>query len=162
MGALKLSSGICLVLISVPILAQQTTVLDVRSVTRSSAIQALPSGGLPKPEVVEVFSNSAIYLTNATGARVYLLDGLEQLDAELSHGLPNNEREAQAVVQQRLSRIGPLELARRTQASADGIVRAAQYGIDRVPAVVFDGRAVVYGVTDVDAARDIFRRSGNR
>ena len=27
-----------------------------------------------------------------------------------------------------------------------------QYGIDRIPAIVFDSQAVVYGVTDLSAA----------
>jgi integrating conjugative element protein (TIGR03757 family) len=36
--------------------------------------------------------------------------------------------------------------------AAFGLAKAAQYGVDRYPAIVFDGRAVVYGVTDlVDA-----------
>jgi len=36
--------------------------------------------------------------------------------------------------------------------SAVGLAKAMQYGIDRIPAVVFDGQAVVYGVTDISAA----------
>jgi integrating conjugative element protein (TIGR03757 family) len=33
-----------------------------------------------------------------------------------------------------------------------------QYGIDRYPAIVFDGHAVVYGVTDVQAATRIYEQ----
>ena len=40
----------------------------------------------------------------------------------------------------------------RMQRSAIGLVRAMQYGIDRFPAIVFDGQAVVYGVTDLQVA----------
>jgi integrating conjugative element protein (TIGR03757 family) len=40
------------------------------------------------------------------------------------------------------------------QRAASGLLKAAEYGIDRYPAVVFDGHAVVYGVTDLyDAVR---------
>ena len=108
---------------------------------------------------VEVFSNSAIYLSNVRDARVYLLDALEVLDRELSAGLPANEREAQAMVRRRLRGMGTAKLADRTRMGAQGIVEAARYGIERIPAVVVNGEAVIYGVTDIDAARAIFQRS---
>ena len=38
--------------------------------------------------------------------------------------------------------------------AAIGLAKAVQYGIDRYPAVVFDGRVVVYGVTDLVEALD--------
>ena len=38
------------------------------------------------------------------------------------------------------------------QASATALAKAMQYGVDRYPAIVFDGQAVVYGVTDLKAA----------
>lgn len=107
---------------------------------------------------VEVFSNSAIYLTNTRDARVYLLDALEVLNRELSVGLPANEREAQAIVRRRLQGMGTAKLAERTRTGAEGIVQAARYGVDRVPAVVVNGEAVIYGVTDIDAARGIYQR----
>ena len=33
-----------------------------------------------------------------------------------------------------------------------------QYGIDRYPAIVFDGQAVVYGLTDIYAAYQLYQR----
>jgi integrating conjugative element protein (TIGR03757 family) len=39
------------------------------------------------------------------------------------------------------------------QRSSIGLAKAMQYGINRYPAIVFDGQAVVYGVTDLNAAR---------
>ncbi|MEA2093693.1 MAG: DUF1525 domain-containing protein [Pseudomonadota bacterium] len=33
-----------------------------------------------------------------------------------------------------------------------GLARALQYGIDRYPAIVFDGQLVVYGVTELGQA----------
>ena len=42
-------------------------------------------------------------------------------------------------------------------ASARGLAAALQYGLTKVPAIVFDGAAVVYGVTDVNQARAIYR-----
>ena len=43
------------------------------------------------------------------------------------------------------------------QRAASGLLKAAEYGIDRYPAVVFDGDAVVYGVTDLDEALRHYR-----
>lgn len=116
------------------------------------------SDRVPTIATVEVFSNSAIFLTNTRDARVYLLDAMEVLDAELSAGLPANERDAQVLVRRRLHAIGAATLANRTRTGAEGIVQAARYGVDRIPAVVINGEAVVYGVTDIDVARAIFQR----
>lgn len=111
---------------------------------------------------VEVFSNSAIYLTNIRDARVYVLDEMEVLDSELSAGLPGNELEAQSILRQRLHALGAAALARRTKSAAEGIVQAARYGVDRIPAVVFNGEAVIYGETDIDLARSIFQHSSRQ
>ncbi|PHV19190.1 TIGR03757 family integrating conjugative element protein [Janthinobacterium sp. BJB446] len=111
---------------------------------------------------VEVFSNSAIYLTNIRDARVYVLDAMEALDSELSAGLPGNELEAQSILRQRLHALGAAALARRTKSAAEGIVQAARYGVDRIPAVVINGEAVIYGETDIDLARSIFQHSSRQ
>ena len=120
---------------------------------------SIGTGSTRPVENVEVFSNSAIYLTNIRDARVFVLDAMEVLDSELSARLPANEPEALAILRQRLHAIGAAELARRTKPAAEGIVQAARYGVDRVPAVVINGEAVIYGVTDIDVARSIFQRS---
>lgn len=128
-------------------------------VTVAIARTTVGAGRIASVEKVEVFSNSAIYLTNARDARVYLLDALEVLDRELSAGLPASEREAQALVRRRLQSMGTAKLADRTRLGAEGIVQAARYGVDRVPAIVINGQYVIYGVTDIDAARGIYQRS---
>ncbi|MCP4040978.1 MAG: DUF1525 domain-containing protein, partial [Gammaproteobacteria bacterium] len=42
--------------------------------------------------------------------------------------------------------------------------KAMQYGVDRIPAIVFDGKVVVYGMTNLKAALDHYRtwRVGTR
>jgi integrating conjugative element protein (TIGR03757 family) len=56
------------------------------------------------------------------------------------------------------------QIRSRMQSSAQGLAKAMQYGIDRYPAVVFDGQAVVYGVTDLQAAIGHYQtwRAGGR
>jgi len=50
------------------------------------------------------------------------------------------------------------QLSSEMEIAAKGLVQALQYGIDRYPAIVFDGEVVVYGVTDVNAATRIHKQ----
>jgi integrating conjugative element protein (TIGR03757 family) len=47
---------------------------------------------------------------------------------------------------------------RESMLKDSGLVQAMQYGIDRYPAIVFDGKAVVYGITDVRAATQRYQQ----
>ncbi|MDN5869193.1 MAG: TIGR03757 family integrating conjugative element protein [Nitrococcus sp.] len=78
----------------------------------------------------------------------YTVDGLKRFEAGLSEGLPADPEAAKA---EALHRIEQLDDARMAPAknAAIGLAKAVQYGIDRYPAIVFDGRAVIYGVTDL-------------
>lgn len=116
-----------------------------------TAVVRTPTGHVAMPHRVEVFVNSAMLITNAAGATVYLLDGLQLLEAQLSQGLPATEAEAAQVARERVQRLGG-QLQQRAANAAQGMVLATQYGIDRIPAIVIDGRAIVYGMTDVQKA----------
>ena len=87
---------------------------------------------------------------------VYALDGLDKLAANLSDPLPTERKLARRTARARLGRLDPgqvdPEQLDALQRAASGLLKAAEYGIDRYPAVVFDGYAVVYGVTDLDEA----------
>jgi integrating conjugative element protein (TIGR03757 family) len=104
---------------------------------------------------VEVFTLSTLPLANARGATVYYVDSVVLLEQQLSANLPSDPRQAQAIATQRVAVLGP-QLRAGVGAGAAGLARAAQLGVDRAPAVVFDGRWVVYGMTDVNTARRIF------
>jgi len=117
----------------------------------TTSIVRTPTGPVAAPHRVEVFVNSAMLVTRADGATVYLLDGLQLLEAQLSQGLPATEAEAARVARERVQRLGG-QLQARAANAAQGMALAAHYGIDRIPAVVIDGRAIVYGMTDVQKA----------
>jgi integrating conjugative element protein (TIGR03757 family) len=87
---------------------------------------------------------------------LYEIDGVTRLEAELSDGLADNPETARRLVQERFGQIdgSRLDVARR---SAAGLINAAEYGVDRYPAIVFDGNAVVYGVTDIGKALRQYR-----
>lgn len=110
---------------------------------------------------IEVFTLSTLPLTNARDASVYYVDAVELLQQQLSAGLPADPKRAQEMVAQRMAALGP-QLETRARAGASGLARAAQLGVQRAPAIVFDGKWAVYGVTDVDAARRIFANRAAR
>lgn len=118
------------------------------------ALPALPAGDETS---VEVFTLSTLRVTNAGGATVHYLDAVASLERELSLDLPADPVRAQAEAARRMAALGE-QLQARSRAGADALARAAQLGVQRVPAIVFDGRSVVYGVTDVEAARRIAGR----
>ena len=131
----------------------------------SAALQA------GEPLTLEVFTAAEFPVSGQDDRRlqgatvtVYAVDGLEQFESTLSQNLP---ADADAAKAEALRRIGELDDARMAPAkdAAIGLAKAMQYGVDRYPAVVVNGTAVVYGVTDlVDAAAryEAWRRGQSR
>ncbi len=109
---------------------------------------------------VEVFTASERSISGAEDERLrtatvttYAIDGLERFELGLSEGLPQDPEAAKT---EALRRVQQLDDARMVPAknAAIGLAKAVQYGVDRYPAIVFDGRTVVYGVTDIVEAVD--------
>lgn len=110
--------------------------------------------------IIEVFSTSEQPVVGAEHERLrtatittYAVDGLERFESELSEGLPADPDTAKAAALRRIQRLDDARMAPAKDA-AFGLAKAVQYGVDRYPAIVFDGRAVVYGVTDLVKALD--------
>ena len=114
------------------------------------------------PRLIEVFTTADSPVTGDAAVsrqpvytdielHIYELEGILRLEAQLSKGLAADREQARRVVLQRLQ---PLDEASRAQMqrAATGLARAVQYRVDRYPAIVFDGQAVIYGVTDVQVA----------
>ncbi|KWR90204.1 TIGR03757 family integrating conjugative element protein [Cupriavidus sp. IDO] len=91
------------------------------------------------------------------GERVIELDLPSRIEAELSVGLPADAILAADLVRKRL-REGKLQ--RRIGQAYQGLADARALGITKVPAVVVDGRYVVYG--DPDVARAVARIESHR
>ena len=83
--------------------------------------------------------------------QVYELNRIQLVEVELSMDLPPNPDQSKRLAIQRIQILDD-QARTRMQRSAIGLARAMQYGIDRYPAIVFDGQAVVYGMTDLKAA----------
>jgi integrating conjugative element protein (TIGR03757 family) len=118
------------------------------------------------PYRLEIFTDSDEAATNwqelsaslkDTDIRVYWLNGIHRLEAELSQSLPADAQSAERAV---LERLQQLDKDRRDQIaeSARALARAVELGIGRYPAIVIDGQWVLYGLTDLSAAVTLYRR----
>jgi integrating conjugative element protein (TIGR03757 family) len=145
-----MSLGVCCIWGSVWAIAAHAQTLQY---TPSSVTQT-ESGAAPALRVhVEVFANTGTPLQNTQQAVVYVLDTLGHLEQTLSHDLPKEPEAAMAMVQARLAQLTASDKTRMNRA-VEGRMRAQSYGLTQLPAMVINGRAVVYGVADVfEAAR---------
>ncbi|MCK9744209.1 TIGR03757 family integrating conjugative element protein [Pseudomonas syringae] len=84
--------------------------------------------------------------------RVILLDEPERLEAKLSEGLPANQQQAVAIMQQRLKSNDAQRLQQDLALAQQDLVDAWSMGVTKVPAVVVDRKFVVYGETNAKAA----------
>lgn len=111
------------------------------------------------PASIEVFTTSdRQFGSTNTGTAIFEIDGLAALDRELSQSLPADPEEAKQLALQRISELGD-DLRSRAEWAAEGLSRAHRYGIKKVPAVVFDGgQSVVYGLSDIHQAIEIYRQ----
>lgn len=86
-----------------------------------------------------------------TDIHIYELDGIQRIEAKLSEGLTADPEQSKRVVLQRFQQLNEDDRA-RMQRAAMGLAKVMQYGIDRYPAIVFDGEVAIYGVTDIGEA----------
>lgn len=106
---------------------------------------------------VEVFTTNALPISNAGDAQVHLVDALHNIAESLGQDLPKQPDQARQVALERMQSVGP-QFSTKIQRAAMALTKAAQYRIDRVPAVVFDARLVVYGVRDMAQAQALYRQ----
>ena len=102
---------------------------------------------------VAVFTLSTIPV-RADGAAVYELDAGERLSAEVGADLPGDPGRALAEVRRRLDARESRTLRRALAVAGEGNALASELGIERLPAVVVEGRYVVYGERDARRAVD--------
>lgn len=93
--------------------------------------------------------------------RIHLIDGIRQLEVNLSRNLPADSTAAEEEVLRRLQALDEGQ-SNRVKASAEALLRATELGVDRYPAIVLDGKFVVYGTTDLEDALAAYRQHGRR
>lgn len=107
---------------------------------------------------IEVFTDAMNPVAgSANTMTLYHIDRIDRFQQALSKDLPSDSEAAKQTVLQRFQRMDR-QLSGELENAANGLLKAMQYGIDRYPAIVFDGRAVVYGITDIQAATQRYRQ----
>ena len=129
----------------------------ILSIVLTGALCEPVLAGAPS-SAIEVFTDSMNPVANgADGITVYYIDRIDRLQRELSKDLPADPVTAKQTALHRFQRMDN-RLSHELENAANGLVQAMQYAIDRYPAIVFDGNAVVYGITDVRAATQRYRQ----
>ena len=104
---------------------------------------------------VEVFANSAMVIAPIQADRyqlvIYRLDALKNVEAAINQNIPKTEAAARTYFQKHQADIKK-QITPAVINGANGIALARHYKLDRIPAIVVDGSAVIYGVTNVDQA----------
>ena len=114
------------------------------------------------PGLIEVFTSNDLLVTgegdkasisqfSKVNLQIFELDGIQQIEGRLSQGLSADPVESRQVVLERFQQLTHRDL-KRVRNAATGLAKAAQYGVDRYPAIVFDGAFVIYGITDIHSA----------
>jgi len=123
----------------------------------------LAASAASQPPSIEVFTTARYPIATAStpAVLVYNLDLPTLIEAELSTRLPQDREAAAQLASAELQ--GAWRKSAETLTEAyQGLFKARQYGLDKLPAIVFDGKAVVYGVTDLQAALAHYRHRQER
>ena len=110
--------------------------------------------------LVEVFTASDVPINpdhQVDRLQVYEIDVIRQFEKEISRGLSEDVNTAKHQAIERVTQLDEKQ-KQQVQRSSIGLIKAMQYGIARYPAIVFDGEAVLYGVTDLTEAIHRYRQ----
>ncbi|MBD9534192.1 TIGR03757 family integrating conjugative element protein [Comamonas sp. CMM01] len=131
----------------------------------SALLVAAASLGHAQVTTVEVFANSATHVLQPTQPpyvlKVYRLDAMAQIGQQITQQLPAGEEQAKLYMQQHEAQIRAKYKSQIVNA-ANGMSLAIHYKLDRVPAVVINRSSIIYGVSDVNQAVQLFLQSRGR
>ena len=89
--------------------------------------------------------------------QLFNLDAVDRIEQRLGKNLPADEDKALALMKQRIAGVGQSQLNQELREAYQALILSMQYGLDRYPAVIFDQKVIVYGVTDLYAATKRYR-----
>lgn len=95
--------------------------------------------------------NEASKKMHGLDVTLYEIDGIASIERALSIDMPADPEKSKRIALDRIQHMDDQSTTKMRMA-AQGLAKVMQYGVDRYPAIVFDGQAVVYGVTDVQTA----------
>ena len=117
--------------------------------------------------VIEVITSDRYPVTGVQSAlnqgyavQIYNLNDGKKLVKRLAGTLPPNQTAAKQKLENTLHNMGQQAVQAAFMKAFKAQQLAAQYGLDRYPAIVFEhGRSVIYGVTDLNAALKRYHRN---
>lgn len=119
----------------------------------------LLASGPARAEGVLAFTTDARpFVGDRRGVQVFNLDDVPRLEARLSQGLAADPARAKAQIQARINTADGQALLRALPEAYAGATEAFGLSIERLPAVVFERRFVVYGESNLEAARAAYAR----
>ena len=95
-------------------------------------------------------------LSDGVVVDIFNVDATRKSEKALSEGLPTNEAGARQAIEVILQGEGRDRFQQRLLTAYEPLFQAMKWSIDRMPAMIFDGRAVVYGVTDIAEAQSYY------
>jgi len=114
-------------------------------------VAACPGPGAAAGDVV-AFTLSSMPLRAGSDTTVHVLDERDGRAEAFGADLPADPERALVEAKRRLATPAGRAALQRIAAAAAGNALASRLGIEKLPAVVVDGRYVVYGVCDVARA----------
>ena len=142
----------CIWLVSLVLLAD-TTFADPQGLNLLPVIEVFTS---PKHPIRNTDAKGAPHHNQVLDITVYEIEGIQSIERNLSLNLPAEPQPSKQIVLHRIQRLDE-QTRSSMQLVATGLAKAMQYGVNRYPAIVFDGKAVVYGVTDLTVALEKYR-----
>lgn len=131
----------------------------------SALVAVAATLGHAQVTTVEVFANSATHIQQPSqppyALKVYRLDAMAQIGQQITQQLPAGEEQAKLYMQQHEAQIRA-QYKSQIVNSANGMSLAIHYRLDRVPAVVINRSSIIYGVSDVNQAVQLFLQSRGR
>ena len=139
--------------------------LLIFAVTTGLACVSVQASSILWPESVLVVTSNKNPVSTPDSLKSYIpqitllnLDSVSQIETRLSKGLPANEKLATAEFHRRVEAIGKAKLEAELRSAYQAVGAAMAYRLDRYPAIIFDERLVVYGLTDLSQALEKYRQ----
>lgn len=89
------------------------------------------------------------------------IDEIYKLEMELSAGLPASEAEAAAIATKRFEKLSKMSVLEKYASTAESLTLARSLNVEKVPAVVFNKKWIVYGLDPLQAY-SIFEKTRSR
>jgi integrating conjugative element protein (TIGR03757 family) len=83
---------------------------------------------------------------------IYYLDAVKNIEDQLSNSLPPDVGQAKQLVTTRIAQQGQTAFEHQLQEAYQPLLLMMRYQLDRYPVMIFDERAVIYGITDIPQA----------